>query len=81
MHMDLNLNSTERKLLFDIRELLIEQNKLLKTLLPNQEDLSALKRSELMARVKELPNKPHGWTKMSNEDMRTLLRGDKIADK
>ena len=81
MHMDLNLNSTERKLLFDIRELLIEQNKLLKTLLPNQEDLSALKRSELMARAKELPNKPHGWTKLSNEDMRTLLRGDKIADK
>lgn len=80
MHDDINLVNSEVKLLYDIRELLIEQNKLLNLICTkeehkNIEDLSILKRSELMARVKELPDKPQGWTKLSNENMRALLKG------
>ena len=36
--------------------------------------LDGLKRNELMALVKQLPNKPESWSKMGNEQLKELLR-------
>lgn len=84
MHENLNLNTTEKKLLYDIRELLIEQNRLITQILPGEgiktennaigDDLDSLKRSELIARVKELPDKPGKWTLLPNDELKTLIR-------
>jgi hypothetical protein len=83
MHNDINLVNSEVKLLYDIRELLIEQNELLKQIIGNkqereeinnQTDIDSLKRADLMALVKELPNKPQGWTKLSNDELKALLK-------
>lgn len=77
MHDDINLVNSEIKLLYDIRELLIEQNELLKGFtgkkeVPINED--NLKRADLMALVKVLANKPQGWTKLSNDELKALLK-------
>jgi hypothetical protein len=79
MHNDINLVNSEIKLLYDIRELLIEQNKLIKLLTTERNtgttaQTDDLKRADLMALVKELPNKPQGWTKLSNNELKALLK-------
>jgi hypothetical protein len=86
MHNDINLVNSEIKLLYDIRELLIEQNELIKSLITkenqnesnNQPKLDGLKRADLMALIKELPNKPQGWTKLPNEELKALLKDGDI---
>lgn len=39
-----------------------------------QPDLDGLKRNELMALVKLMPDKPPGWSKLSNEQIKQLLK-------
>jgi hypothetical protein len=84
MHNDINLVNSEIKLLYDIRELLIEQNELLKFLTKTDNQTTAkvdtenLKRADLMAKVKELANKPQGWTKLPNEELKALLKDGDI---
>ena len=79
MHNDINLVNSEIKLLYDIRELLIEQNGLLKLLTKTDNQTTAkvddLKRADLMKLVKELPDRPQGWTKLSNDELKTLIKG------
>ena len=79
MHNDINLVNSEIKLLYDIRELLIEQNGLLKLLTKTDNQTTVqvddLKRADLMKLVKELPDRPQGWTKLSNDELKTLLKG------
>ena len=78
MHNDINLVNSEIKLLYDIRELLIEQNGLLKLLTKTDNQTTAkvddLKRADLMKLVKELPDKPQGWTKLSNDELKALIK-------
>lgn len=78
MHNDINLVNSEIKLLYDIRELLIEQNGLLKLLTKTDNQTTAkvddLKRADLMKLVKELPDRPQGWTKLSNDELKTLIK-------
>jgi len=74
MHNDINLVNSEVKLLYDIRELLIEINNHLTEKPIKHTDLDNLKRGELMAKVKELPKKPNKWTTLSNEDLKALLK-------
>ena len=74
MHNDINLVNSEVKLLYDIRELLIEINNHLTEKPIKQINLDNLKRGELMAKVKELPKKPNKWTTLSNEDLKALLK-------
>jgi hypothetical protein len=78
MHNDINLVNSEIKLLYDIRELLIEQNEFLKLLTKTDNQTTAkvddLKRADLMKLVKELPDRPQGWTKLSNDELKALLK-------
>lgn len=79
MHNDINLVNSEIKLLYDIRELLIEQNELLKSLANKEnkqveDNIDGLKRADLMKLVKELPDRPQGWTKLSNDELKALLK-------
>lgn len=39
-----------------------------------QPNLDGLKRNELMALVKGLTNKPDGWSKLGNEQLKNLLK-------
>lgn len=83
MHNDINLVNSEIKLLYDIRELLIEQNEFLKCLSGNSRtettvQVDDLKRADLMKLVKELPDRPQGWTKLPNEELKTLLKDGDI---
>jgi hypothetical protein len=79
MHNDINLVNSEIKLLYDIRELLIEQNKLIKLLTTERNtgttaQTDDLKRADLMKLVKELPDRPQGWTKLSNDELKALIK-------
>lgn len=79
MHDDINLVNSEIKLLYDIRELLIEQNKLIKLLTTERNtgttaQTDDLKRADLMKLVKELPDRPQGWTKLSNDELKALIK-------
>ena len=80
---ELILNNTERKLLFGIYETQQEQLKVLqeiKTLLvpataeQTAADFDSLKRNDLMALVKALPEKPEGWSKLGNKELIKLLK-------
>ena len=83
-----NIMTTESKLLFDIKMLLMEQNSLLKQSInaigqEEKENVSTvnikankykdLDRKELMGLIKKSQNKPKGWTKWSNEEMQDFL--------
>lgn len=79
MHNDINLVNSEIKLLYDIRELLIEQNELIKLLTTERNtgttaQTDDLKRADLMKLVKELPDRPQGWTKLSNNELKALIK-------
>lgn len=79
---ELVLNSTERKLLWGIYETLQEIKGLLlvsaareQTVNGKVDDrLEELKRNELMALVKDLPEKPEGWSKLPNAELIDILR-------
>ena len=74
---ELTLNNTERKLLFGIYETLQEIKTLLVPATAEQTaavDFDALKRNDLMALVKALPEKPEGWSKLSNAELIRLLK-------
>ena len=74
---ELTLNNTERKLLFGIYETLQEIKTLLVPATAEQTaavDFEALKRNDLMALVKALPEKPEGWSKLSNVELIRLLK-------
>lgn len=74
---ELTLNNTERKLLFGIYETLQEIKTLLVPATAEQTaavDFDSLKRNELMALVKALPEKPEGWSKLSNVELIRLLK-------
>jgi hypothetical protein len=74
---ELTLNNTERKLLFGIYETLQEIKTLLVPATAEQTaavDFDSLKRNELMALVKALPEKPEGWSKLSNAELIRLLK-------
>ena len=87
MHNDINLVGSEVKLLYDIRELLIEQNRLFNMLVVNKhserygtennvsnDGLDGLKRHDLLARAKGLPNKPNKWSLLPNEELKILIK-------
>lgn len=81
---ELTINNTERKLLWGIYQTLQE----IKTLLQEpataertpvsgfKPQLEELKRNELMALVKALPDKvkPDGWSKLPNTELISLLK-------
>ena len=71
-----SINSVERQLLWDIRNLLIEQNELLRKSLEgkNADPIDELKRPELMKRMAKLDNRPPGWNKWETEAMRKFLK-------
>ena len=74
---ELTLNNTERKLLFGIYETLQEIKTLLVPATAEQTaaaDYDSLKRNDLMALVKALPEKPEGWSKLSNKELINLLK-------
>ncbi len=73
---ELTLNNTERKLLWGIYETLQEIKTLLVPATAEQTaaDFDSLKRNELMAMVKALPDKPEGWPKLSNPELIKLLK-------
>lgn len=65
-----DLASPEARLLFNIQELLIELIPKKIELIPKKHET---KRSELIAKVKGLPNKPKAWTRLSNDELLKLL--------
>ena len=73
---ELTLNNTERKLLFGIYETLQEIKALLVPATAEQTaaDFDSLKRNELMALVKNLPEKPDSWSKLGNKELIKLLK-------
>ena len=73
---ELTLNNTERKLLWGIYETLQEIKSLLVPATAEQTavDYDSLKRNELMPLVKALPEKPEGWSKLSNVELIRLLK-------
>jgi hypothetical protein len=73
---ELTLNNTERKLLWGIYETLQEIKSLLVPATREQTgaDFDSLKRNELMALVKNLPERPDSWSKLGNKDLIKLLK-------
>jgi len=73
---ELTLNTTERKILYGIYETLQEIRVLLVPATAEQTaaDLDSLKRNDLMALVKALPNKPESWSKLTNPELIKLLK-------
>jgi hypothetical protein len=73
-----NINNVERQILFNIQNLLVEQNDLLKQLITekssNADDIQ-LKRPDLMKAVSKLKEKPKGWHTMSNDKLIEILEG------
>jgi len=61
------------KLLFNIWQELAKMNEPA-TAEQTQPSLDGLKRNELMALVKALPNKPESWSKLNNEQLKQLLK-------
>ena len=61
------------KLLFNIWQELAKMNEPA-TIEQTRPNLDGLKRNELMALVKALPNKPESWSKLSNEQLKQLLK-------
>lgn len=61
------------KLLWNIWQELAKMNEPA-TIEQVQPSLDGLKRNELMALVKAMPNKPDGWSKLGNDQLKELLR-------
>ena len=74
---DVILNNSDTKILWAIYETLQEIKALLVPATAEQTaavDFDSLKRNELMALVKALPEKPEGWSKLSNVELIRLLK-------
>ena len=74
---DVILNNSDTKILWAIYETLQEIKALLVPATAEQTaaaDFDSLKRNELMALVKALPEKPEGWSKLSNAELIRLLK-------
>lgn len=79
---DVVLNNSDTKILWAIYETLQEIKSLLQvpaTAEQTQESkaetsLEGLKRNDLMALVKALPERPEGWTRFTNQEMINLLK-------
>ncbi len=79
---DVILNNSDTKILWAIYETLQEIKALLQvpaTAEQTQESkvetsLEGLKRQELMALIKALPERPEGWTRFTNQEMINLLK-------
>ena len=74
---DVILNNSDTKILWAIYETLQEIKTLLVPATAEQTaavDFDSLKRNELMALVKALPEKPEGWSKLSNAELIRLLK-------
>ena len=79
---DVILNNSDTKILWAIFETLQEIKSMLQvpaTAEQTQESkaetsLEGLKRNDLMALVKALPEKPEGWTRFTNQEMINLLK-------
>ena len=79
---DVILNNSDTKILWAIFETLQEIKSLLQvpaTAEQTQESkvetsLEGLKRNDLMALVKALPEKPESWSKLSNKELINLLK-------
>ena len=74
---DVILNNSDTKILWAIYETLQEIKTLLVPATAEQTaavDFDALKRNDLMALVKALPEKPEGWSKLSNAELIRLLK-------
>lgn len=74
-----NINTVDRQLLYDIRELIREQNGLLKAIVssenkPETVDINNLKRPELM-KLMSRKNPPQGWNKWGNDEIIQYLKG------
>ena len=76
------LNNSDTKILWAIYETLQEIKSMLQvpaTAEQTQESkvetsLEGLKRQELMALIKALPERPEGWTRFTNQEMINLLK-------
>jgi hypothetical protein len=79
---DVILNNSDTKILWAIFETLQEIKSMLRvpaTAEQTQESkaetsLEGLKRQELMALIKALPERPEGWTRFTNQEMINLLK-------
>ena len=79
---DVILNNSDTKILWAIFETLQEIKSMLQvpaTAEQTQESkvetsLEGLKRQELMALIKDLPERPEGWTRFTNQEMINLLK-------
>ena len=79
---DVILNNSDTKILWAIFETLQEIKSMLQvpaTAEQTQESkaetsLEGLKRQELMALIKALPERPEGWTRFTNQEMINLLK-------
>lgn len=74
---DVILNNSDTKILWAIYETLQEIKALLVPATAEQTaaaDFDSLKRNELMALVKALPEKPEGWSKLGNQELIRLLK-------
>ncbi|MEX2395876.1 MAG: hypothetical protein WD491_02575 [Balneolales bacterium] len=70
-----SINTVDRQLLFDIRNLLIEQNTLLKNITTESQpdEIDTMKRQEVMKQLKQYEN-PKGWHHWSTDKMKDHLR-------
>lgn len=73
---DVILNNSDTKILWAIFETLQEIKALLVPATAEQTtaDYDSLKRNELMALVKNLPERPDSWSKLGNKDLIKLLK-------
>jgi len=68
------ITSQTNELLYNIWQELIKLNNSLSSDTKEEKDYSHLKRQELIALVKELPNKPELWPRLSNDKLIKLLK-------
>jgi len=62
------------KLLYNIWQTLERQKEPVPAEQDQDSNLGELKRAELMALVKSLPDKPPEWSRLSNEQLKRLLK-------
>ena len=68
------ITSQTNELLYNIWQELIKLNNSLSSDTKEEKDYSNLKRQELIALVKKLPNKPELWPRLSNDKLIKLLK-------
>ena len=70
--------TTEEKLLFNIQELLINliptEKPTLKKIQIKTIDIDSMRRQDMLKELKVCPDLPEGWSKLSNIELKELLR-------